>query len=142
MKFRFRALHWLALVIVVGVIGCNRRDTVQVSGKVLYKDGSVPNGGVREVQFLPADDSTAKVRKGATGNIGEDGTFVAFTRKPGDGVFRGKYDVVFNIWKSAMQPQSLIDAKYCRPSTTPYHITIDSYVDDLKFEIEPLKTKK
>lgn len=132
----------MALTVLVGVFGCNRRDTVQVSGKVLMKGGGVPTGGVREVQFLPADDSTAKVRKGATGNIGEDGSFVAYTRKPGDGVFRGKYDVVFNIWKSAMQPQSLIDAKYTRPSTTPYHITIDSNVSDLSFEIEPLKTKK
>ncbi len=132
----------MTFAILVCVVGCNRRDTVQVSGKVLFKDGSVPNGGVREVQFLPADDSTAKVRKGAAGNIGDDGAFVAFTRKPGDGVFRGKYDVVFNIWKSAMQPQSLIDPKYTRPTSTPYHITIDHNVDDLKFEIEPLKTQK
>jgi hypothetical protein len=128
----------------VGVtVGCGGSpDTAQVSGKVLYKDGTVPRGGVCMVEFQPAADTSAKIRKPAKGEIREDGSFEAFTRKPGDGVFVGKYDVTFAVWKGAMEPVSLIDRKYTRASTTPYHVTIDDDVGDLQFEIEPLTEVK
>ncbi len=100
------------------------------------KDGSVPQGGVRVVQFVPAKDSTAEIRKGASGEIRDDGSFVAYTRKPGDGVLLGKYDVTFSVWKSPMDSTSLIDPKFSRASTTPHHITVTDDVDDLKFELE------
>lgn len=128
---------WLSLLAVV-CLGCGGRpDAAQVSGTVLFKDGSVPKGGMCVVQFNPAPDTTAEIRKAASGDIREDGSFVAFTRKPGDGVFVGKYDVTFAVWPSAMDSRSLIDEKYARASTTPYHVTIDRDVSDLKFEIEP-----
>ena len=118
--------------------GCSDRPaTAQVSGKVLLKDGSVPQGGVRVVQFVPAKDSTAEILKGASGEIRDDGSFVAYTRKPGDGVFLGKYDVTFSIWKSAMDSTTLVAPKFSRASTTPYHVTVDDDIDDLNFELEP-----
>src|SRR5687767_5499444 len=81
------ALHLLLLLVPLSALGCSDRlDSAQVSGKVLMKDGSVPQGGVRVVQFVPAKDSTAEIRKGASGEIRDDGSFVAYTRKPGDGV--------------------------------------------------------
>ena len=101
------------------------------------KDGSVPAGGVRVVQFVPASDTTAKIRKGASGEIQGDGSFTAYTRKPGDGVFLGKYAVTFSVWKSPMDSTSLIAPKFSRASTTPYHVTVDDDVSDLKFELEP-----
>ena len=101
------------------------------------KDGSVPQGGVRIVQFVPAKDTAAEIRKAASGQIQDDGSFVAYTRKPGDGVFLGKYDVTFSVWKTAMDSTSLIDLKFSRATTTPYHITVENDVDDLKFELEP-----
>jgi hypothetical protein len=119
-------------------VGCSDRpDAAQVGGKVLMKDGSVPQGGVRVVQFVPASDSPAEIRKGASGEIKDDGSFVAYTRKPGDGVFLGKYDVTFSVWKSAMDSTSLIDPKFSRASTTPYHVTVEEDIDDLKFELDP-----
>jgi hypothetical protein len=130
-----RALFALAPLIAIGCGG--RPDAAQVSGKVLMKDGSAPQGGVRVVQFQPAKDTTAEIRKAASGEIQDDGSFVAYTRKPGDGVFLGKYDVTFSVWKGPMDSTSLIDPKFSRASTTPYHITVEDDIDDLKFELEP-----
>jgi hypothetical protein len=131
------ALYLLLLLVLPSAVGCSdRRDAAQVSGMVLMKDGSVPQGGVRVVQFVPAKDSTAEIRKGASGEIRDDGSFVAYTRKPGDGVLLGKYDVTFSVWKSPMDSTSLIDPKFSRASTTPHHITVTDDVDDLKFELE------
>jgi hypothetical protein len=132
------SLPVLVLLASLLALGCNSRpDAAQVSGKVLMKDGSVPQGGVRVVQFVPTKDSTAEIRKGASGEIRDDGSFVAYTRKPGDGVFLGKYDVTFSVWKSPMDATSLIDPKFSRASTTPYHVTVEDDIDDLKFELEP-----
>lgn len=137
-------LPWFVVLLVSfsGTVGCSGPDTAQVSGKVLYKDGTVPKGGVCVVQFVPADDSPAKIRKPATGEIRDDGSFEAFTRKPGDGVFLGKYNVTFAVWEGAMQPVSLVEKKYTKASTTPYHVTIDDDMSDLVFEVEPARTGK
>jgi uncharacterized membrane protein YtjA (UPF0391 family) len=136
---------WLvvSLLLVAGMLGCGGRSgTAQVSGRVLYKDGTVPSGGVCVVQFVPAADSPATIRKAASGEIQKDGWFEAYTRMPGDGVFEGKYVVTFSVWESPTQPKSLIDLKYTKASTTPYHVTIDDDVDDLQFELEPIPAKK
>jgi hypothetical protein len=142
-RFYRPALFLVSVLIVGSALGCGGRPgTAQVSGKVLYKDGSVPQGGVCVVQFVPTADSPAKIRKAASGQIEKDGSFVAFTRKPGDGVFVGKYKVTFSVWEGHMQPVSLIVDKYTKPSTTPYHVTIDNDVSDLQFEIEPIPAPK
>ena len=127
------------LVCAACLAGCEQRPaTAQVHGKVLYTDGSVPKGGVRVVRFEPADDSMAEVRKAATGQIQSDGSFEMSTRVPGDGVFHGKYAVTFAVWKGPRDPTSLVDEKYTQSATTPYHVTVEDDIDDLKFEIEPI----
>ncbi|MCI0331893.1 MAG: hypothetical protein L0228_01550 [Planctomycetes bacterium] len=124
---------------LAAVSGCNRGPAMyQVSGQVLYKDGSVPRGGVAVVRLQPAQDSTAEVRKGASGAIGPDGSFDLFTRVPGDGVYEGAYNVTFAVLKGPLDPTSLIQAKYMNPATSGYTVTVDDDIDDLKFEIEPL----
>jgi hypothetical protein len=110
----------------------------QVKGKVLYKDGSVPKGGVAVVQVQPAKDSTAEVRKGATGTIGPDGTFELWTRVPGDGVYEGSYAVTFSVLKGPMDPTPLIQPKYMNPATSGYTLTVDDDKTDLTYEIEPM----
>lgn len=124
---------------LVGLAGCNRRpNTAQVRGKVLYPDGSVPTGGVRVVRFEPTQDTSAEIRKGATGQIQSDGSFEMATRVPGDGVFLGKYAVTFAVWKGPRDPTSLIDEQYTNSATTPYHVTVEDDIDDLVFKIEPI----
>ena len=120
--------------------GCNRAPAVaQVRGKVLYKDGSVPKAGVRVVRFEPTADSPAKVRQPAGGAINDDGTFELCTRKPGDGVYVGKYAVTFSVCKAPRETKSLIKDIYTRAATTPYHVTVEDDMDNLVFEIEPLR---
>ena len=139
---RFVAFAALS-VALSGIAGCGGSPGMaQVSGTVLYKDGSVPKGGVCGLQFVPAPTSTAEVRKGAGGDIGPDGKFTLFTRKPGDGVFVGDYDVTFTVWPSISDNRSLIEEKYTQQTTTPYHVKVEGDVSDLKFELEPKATKK
>jgi hypothetical protein len=110
----------------------------QVSGKVLYKDGSVPKAPVALVRFEPTQDSKAEIRKSATGEIGPDGSFTLYTRKPGDGVFPGEYHVAFTLCKSAVDTKPMIPNKYAYANQTPYTVTVDGNKSDLKYEIEPL----
>jgi hypothetical protein len=139
-KFWFAAL----ILCLAGATGCGgRAGTAQVSGRVVFKDGTVPRGDVCVVRFQPADDSPAKIRKAASGEIERDGWFQAYTRKPGDGVFLGRYDVTFSVLQDATDSStSLIDPKYTKAKTTPYHVTIEDDVDDLLFEIEPIQASK
>jgi len=110
---------------------------------VQYKDGTPPSGAVCVVRFQPAGDSKAQIRKAASADIEKDGWFDAYTRKPGDGVFLGKYDVTFSVLGDVTDSSSsLIDPKYTKASTTPHHVTIEDDVTDLVFELEPMPAKK
>jgi hypothetical protein len=137
---RTRFLSLFICCVISSLAGCQQKsDMVQVRGKVLYKDGSVPQGGVRVVRFEPAENTTAKVRKGASGDIGPDGSFTAWTRMPGDGVYAGEYNVTFAVWASPTDPNtSLLNPKYSSAATSGYKVTADHNIDDLQFEIEAL----
>lgn len=134
------AIMLLAIVpcLAMSMAGCNRGPAMsQVRGKVTFPDGTVPQGGVRVVRFQPADTSTAEVRKGASGEIKEDGTFEMWTKVPGDGVFNGDYVVTFGVFKGTRDMTPMISPKYVRPDTSPYKVTVDDDIEDLKFEVEP-----
>lgn len=126
-------------ICAVSILGCNRGPTMhEVSGHVFFKDGTVPQGGIAVVVLQPRKDSTAQVRKGASGAIRSDGSFELWTKKQGDGVFQGEYQVAFTVLKAPMDPKPLIVEKYTRPETSGYEVTVDRDISDLKFEIEPL----
>jgi len=119
--------------------GCgNSHPVAQIGGKVNLKDSSLRNAGIRMVRFEPTADTSAAIRKGASGTINEDGSFQLYTRRPGDGVYLGKYAVTFAIYRGAMQQKPLIPATYTSASTTPYQFVVDGNRDDLFFEIEPM----
>jgi hypothetical protein len=131
-------------VILAGLViasGCGGRPTAEVKGRVIFKDGTVPQGAVCVVRFQPSHDSPAEIRKAATGEIQADGFFEAFTRKPGDGVLLGKYDVTFSVLKDGTDSSSsMIDRKFTRGATTPYHVTVEDDLTDLEFQLEPPPT--
>ncbi|MGD9631851.1 MAG: hypothetical protein AB7G28_08245 [Pirellulales bacterium] len=103
----------------------------------------MPSGAVAVVRFQPAADSSAQVRKAASAEIEKDGHFEAYTRKPGDGVFLGKYDVTFSVLADGTNSSSSrIDPKFNKARTTPHHVTIEGDVDDLEFILEPMPAKK
>ena len=109
-----------------------------MSGRAQYKDGSPITGGVRIIRLEPAKNSTAKIRKGASGTIAEDGTFELFTRKPGDGVFAGEYAVTFSVLTRPLGGTSLIPAYFTHPESTPFQITVDEDKEGLLYELEKL----
>jgi hypothetical protein len=129
----------IALPCLTATVGCQHGPKkYHISGKVLYKNGTVPKGGIAIVSFTPTKDSTAEVRQTATGAIGPDGSFEMYTRQAGDGVYAGDYVVVFQVAKAVMDPQPLILEKYWSASKSPFKITVDRDVNDLNYEIEPL----
>ena len=127
----------LACLAVSALSGCGAsRDTVNVSGRVQYKDGSPIEGAIRVIRFEPTDESTAQVRKAASAEIAPDGTYEVFTRKPGDGIFRGRYAVNFTVLTSYTNGKSLIKPMYESPVTTPFVVDVTDDISDLNFELE------
>ena len=128
-----------ALLLMLCVIaGCSSKEAYQVSGRAQYKDGSPITGAVRIIRFEPTANSTATIRKGASGTIAEDGSFEMFTRKPGDGVYAGEYAVTFSVLTQPMGGTSLIPAYFTHPESTPFKIVVDDDKDDLLYELDKL----
>jgi len=142
-EFRDRRSWTFALLFVTAccatICGCNRGPKMaRVSGKVFYKDGTVPKAGICVVNFSPTRDSTAELRKGASGPIGPDGSFSMSTREPNDGVYVGEYAVTFGVCPGPTDPRSMILPKYSSAVMTPYKENIQKDTTDLKYTIEPL----
>jgi hypothetical protein len=137
MAHRFTLLV-TASIALLAIAGCNRGPAMkQVSGTVTYKGGKAPTGELCVIRFEPTPNSTAEVRKAASSGINPDGTFNMNTRQAGDGVHVGEYAVTFVIAKSMAESKSLVAPKYTRAATTPFTVTVDRNISDLKFEIEP-----
>src|SRR5690606_40207076 len=109
---------------------------VKASGTVTFTGGVPAGAGVKVIRLEPTPDSPAEVRKGASSTIAEDGSFDMYTRMPGDGVYAGKYAVVFSVLNSPLEQKSLINPKYTSSATTPYIIELDDDRSDLSFSIE------
>lgn len=117
--------------------GCGAKETAQVSGRVQYKGGEPIKGGIRIIRFEPAEDSMATIRRTASGTIGDDGRFEMYSRKPGDGVYIGKYKVTFTILTSATGGENITPPDYISDELTPLEVEVTDDVSDLLFEIEP-----
>ena len=109
-----------------------------MSGRVQYSDGTPITGAVRVIRLEPTQDSTATIRKAASGTIAEDGTFELFTRRPGDGVYAGKYAVTFSVLTRALGGTSLIPEQFTRAETTPFELVVDDDKEDLEYSLEKL----
>lgn len=107
-----------------------------MSGHVKFDDGSPIQGAVRSIVFAPTDDTTAEVRKAASGTIGDDGSFTMYTRKAGDGVYKGKYAVTFMVLKDPKLGGLLVPEKYTFGETTPFKVEVTGDRSDLLFELE------
>lgn len=130
------SLTMIAAVALLVATGCGGRPTAQVSGTVKYKDGSPIVAPAKVVRFVPAPDTTAEIRKAASGYIQDDGTFEMYTQKPGDGVIKGQYVVVFSVLENPMGGESLLKEEYGDPDLSPYTIDVDSDQNDLVYEVE------
>ena len=132
----------VALLVVVmlstTLVGCGGRNTAQVSGLVRYADGTLLDPAYSFIQLRPAEGTTAEIRKAASSRIAEDGAFKLYTRRPGDGVFCGKYKIVLSVTSGPFDPVSQIPIKYTQVSTSPLSVDVDSDIDDLIVEIDRL----
>jgi hypothetical protein len=133
----FNLVVVLASVFCV-IVGCGKSGPAmyQVSGKVKYKDGSIPSAPICLVGFTPSKDN--EMRRNATGAIGPDGSFTMVTRVQGDGVYAGDYSVTFGVGNNPMKPVSLLLPKYTDLASPPYKITVDHNIRDLEYTIEAL----
>jgi hypothetical protein len=122
-------------LLVVLAVGCGG-PTAQISGHAKFADGSSIKGGVRKVIFAPTDDTTAEVRKAASAEIADDGSFAMYTRKAGDGVYKGKYAVTFMVLDNPRDGGLLVPEKYTYEETTPFKIEVTGDRSDLVFELE------
>jgi hypothetical protein len=112
---------FFSVTFVSGISGCGKgHPTAQVRGQVVFTNGAAPQAGIRVIRFECAKDSDATLRKGATGVINDDGTFELYTRRPGDGVHLGKYDVTFAIFRGATDQRPMIPVMYTKAATTPF----------------------
>lgn len=91
---------------------------------------------MRTVCFQPAEGTTAVVRKAAQGSMAEDGTFTMYTRKPGDGVYKGKYAVTFTVLKDPNFGGLMIPEKYAAIDDTPFTIEVTADRNDLLFQLD------
>lgn len=128
----------ILLAVILVSVGCSKKQAVQVNGAVRYTDGTPIEGAVTNINFEPSFDSTAEIRKGATGFIQPDGSFTMATRKPGDGVFIGKYDVIFTVLSDPHDlDSSLVADKYSGKAKSPFEpIIVDRDISDLEFLLE------
>ncbi len=126
------------LLTVCPLLGCGESGPSMgnVSGKVLFSDGTVPQGGVAVIRFEVAPGSTAEKRKAADSDIQSDGSYSITSMKPGDGAFYGEYKVVFTILNSYRAGRSLVEKKFTEASSTPFECVIDSPSQVLDFTIE------
>ncbi len=127
-KHIFMAPVALLLAACCGCCGKPTYETVPVTGTVKYADGAIPQGEVAIVQFVPANLSDGKT-KAASGDIKSDGTFELTTVNPGDGAFPGDYKVTLTIGVYG-EKDSVIDAKYTDPGTTPLSATVKNGKND------------
>jgi hypothetical protein len=136
----FRRLTWFVVLVLpcmAALSGCGSREMYHVRGKVTYKDGTVPKGLLAVVQFTPTPNSTANIRKGASGPIDpSDGSFEMVTRMTGDGVHHGEYGVTFRILRDNTTFVSLVSPKYTSPTQPAFTVNVDHDISDLDYQIE------
>lgn len=138
MKRHRRQTLWLAPVLLwmVGCSGGPDVEMIPVRGTVKFPDGTVPQGERAEVIFEPVAGGTNQLRKMAFGQIQPDGSFEMMTVAPGDGVIAGKYKVIFEVHKKAMDLESLVAEEYTKPEKTPIEVVVESGAGPFDFEVK------
>lgn len=113
----------VSLLLALVFLGCKKGKTyVPVTGTIKYADGSVPKGKAGSITFQPVHVMPGT--KGASGTIGDDGSFSLRTVKPGDGAMPGEYVITLSILDSYPRGKSVVAEKYTKASTTPLKETV------------------
>ena len=128
------------LVLLTTAIGCgDGRGLVDVRGTVTLEGEPMPFAGT--VRFLPKSTPTGIPRRAATGRFDTDGTYEAYSFKPGDGVYPGTYAVTVECWEvmpsmSGPAAVNAIDPKYQNPGTSEFEFVVESGESEMTFDID------
>jgi hypothetical protein len=128
----------LLIVGLLATAGCGPKGPVRVkvSGKVKYKDGSIPTGEVAVIRFEPVNPGPGS--KAASSGINPDGTYSLTTMDPNDGAFPGDYKVTFTVKaKYDATSPNMVAPQYATAATTPLNATVKvGDKNEHNFEIE------
>lgn len=118
-------LYVVTVLFFATFVGCGSSDGIRsVTGIVKYNDGSFPNSEMAVITFEPAGNDMNI--KGASGDIGKDGTFELTTTEPGDGALPGDYIVTVRIMEGYPDPVFAVAQEYTDVEQTPLKATVES----------------
>jgi hypothetical protein len=131
----FRCLG-MGLLLALAVAGCGGdKGLVQVKGQVVYADGKDPSVLAKGMVFFDPADPDAEIKVSARGRISDDGSFVMYTYKDGDGVHPGSYKVRVKppqimVPRDQDPPPELLDPKYRSFETTDIQLEVTGPMTD------------
>jgi hypothetical protein len=114
-------MAWVVLVLLAGC-GGNDKPLVPVSGRITYGGGNWPMPG--NITFAPLESAGDLPARPGSGRFEEDGSFVAGSYKPGDGLMPGKYHIGI----------SCFDPNDTRPPDKASYVPMDFTTDVLVVE--------
>jgi hypothetical protein len=132
------------LAVAVGLLillGCGRRTTYPVKGKIVYEDNEAP---IRELEGQSISFDCVELAKGARGVISADGTFTVETPGVGEGALPARYKV--SLTQPYAQPgrpppkgKPVVDKIYEDPQKTTLVAVVEQKANEFTFK---LKRKK
>ena len=130
-------------LITLTLVGCSdRMELHPVSGTVTFADGSVPQGEMATITFVPTNQMEGK---GASSNIESDGSYKLWTLEPGDGgALAGDYRVTLSVTNGYPNLKHQVAREYADLRDTPLTATVVAGEKNVfDFEVEkPGKKKK
>jgi hypothetical protein len=126
----------VCLLLILGTsFGCHREmpfDLVPVNGKVAYDDGGLIKAGSIVVTFNPVDAVTVDgvTTPGAQTSVNvADGSFAdVTTRRPGDGLIRGRHKVVVLSYDARADgrpvPNKAVPVRYRKVDATSLEVDV------------------
>jgi hypothetical protein len=139
-----RLIQWQEYVAIGAVValfvGCggsgNPFDSVPVSGRVMYEDGSpVPVQGIKLYFHSQLPPQEGKHPRPATVGVGSDGSFKDITTyKHADGLVLGKHKVTLVV-ANAERVADKIPIEYTKPETSPLFIEVTKSGQVLEIKI-------
>jgi hypothetical protein len=129
-----RVYSIVAAALIASLTGCGSGkpwDTVAVSGKLTYDDGSPIRASSIKLYFAPQTppaDAKTFPKQGSVGVNSADGTFDNITTyKYGDGLIPGKHKVVIAAYDGGRDLSPKVPKEYTTVATTPLEVdTADS----------------
>ena len=111
-------------------------DLHPVTGTVVFEDGTVPEGEMATITFVPTNPMEGK---GASSNIEKDGSFELWTLTPGDGgALAGDYRVTLSITKGYPNLKHQIARKFTDLHDTPLTAKVEAGQENhFEFIVEP-----